>query len=280
MTTQIDDGGRAALRRVLEDPIFELIPLSNAVTQSGVLPERARVSVTASPNKTLDDSLDLAGELAGRGFRVIPHMSARMVESRDHLDHLLARIDGLGLDEVFVVGGDGAPGGAFKDGVALVGAVATARPELRLGVPSYPEGHPDIADDVLRDALTAKQPHAAWMTSQMCFDPETLVSWASEVRSSGIALPLVLGLPGATDRMKLLRISTRIGVGRSLSFLRKNTGLISSFVKPGGFDPAEILLGLIDALDDADLNITGCHIYTFNDCENTERWRQDFLGRL
>ena len=280
MTTQIDDGGRAALRRVLEDPIFELIPLSNAVTQSAFLPEKARVSVTASPNKTLDDSLDLAGELTGREFRVIPHLSAKMVESPDHLDHLLDRIDDIGIEAVFVVGGDGDAGGAFKDGVALVRAVAAARPDLRLGVPCYPEGHPDIADDVLSDALEAKQTHAAWMTSQMCFDPETLVSWVTEARSSGIAIPLVLGLPGAADRTKLLRISTRIGVGNSLSFLRKNTGLISSFVKPGGFDPAAILLGLGDALGDPGLNITGCHIYTFNDCEATERWRQDFLGRL
>lgn len=271
---------RQAIIDLLTDPLFEMIPLSNALAQAGHLPPGARISVTASPNKTLDDSLDLAAELSGQGFNVTPHLSARMVESHDHLRHLLQRIDHIGLDRAFVVGGDGEPSGPFYDGLALLEAMGEIGHGLDVGVPCYPEGHPTISDAALAAALSAKAPHAGWMTSQMCFDGRAVRRWALETRAEGVGLPLVLGLPGAADRLKLLRISARIGVGGSLAFLRKNTGLVSQFVKPGGYDPAELLFDLGDDLADPDLGISGCHIYTFNQCDTTEEWRRSFLDSL
>lgn len=271
---------RKAIAHLLEEPIFELIPLKNAVEQARHLPPGARVSITASPNKTLEDSLDLAEVLIGEGFVVTPHLSARMVIDLDHLERLMGRIETLGVESVFVVGGDGAYSGDFYDGLALLTGMERIGHEFRIGVPCYPEGHPKIPDAALAAALAGKQRHAAWMTSQMCFDAAALIDWAVSARSQGIDLPLVLGLPGAADRMKLLTISTRIGVGRSLSFLRGNTGLVSAFVKPGGYDPAELLVDLGEALTDEHLDIVGCHIYTFNQCDNTEAWRQSFLAAL
>lgn len=271
---------RRAVRELLTDPIFELIPMSNVMEQAGHLPASARVSVTASPQKTLDDSLDLAAELTHRGHRVIPHLSARMTQDMAHLERLLGRIADLGIRTVFVVGGDPEPAGDFHDGLSLLSAMEEIGHELQIGVPCYPEGHPSIPDTALDQALTDKQRHAAWMTSQMCFDAGAVSGWLRRERSRGIRLPLVLGLPGAADRARLLRISTRIGVGRSLSFLRKNTGLLTAFVRPGGYDPADLLLGLGSDLADHRLDIVGCHIYTFNQCDTTEEWRQRILASL
>lgn len=271
---------RKAIAQILEDPIFEMIPLKNTLEQAGHLPDGARVSITASPHKTLDDSLDLAAELAERGLRVTPHLSARMTADLSHLEHLLGRIERIGLDTAFVVGGDAEFTGAFYDGLSLIAAMEQIGHSLEIGVPCYPEGHPQIPDEDLAQALLDKQSHAAWMTSQMCFDGEAVRGWAAETRARGVGLPLVLGLPGAADRIKLLKISTRIGVGRSLSFLRKNTGLVSSFVKPGGYDPGELLGDLGDDLADETLDIVGCHIYTFNQCDTTEAWRQSLLEVL
>lgn len=264
------------IRRILADPIFEIIPLSNAVEQAGHLPTGARISVTASPNKTLDDSLDLAAELTQRGFRVTPHLSARMTHDMTHLASLLGRMSDMGLSTAFVVGGDAEDPGEFPDGLSLLEGMERIGHSLELGIPCYPEGHPDISDDVLATALADKTPHASWMTSQMCFDGDAVTGFLRSVREAGNTLPLVLGLPGVADRLKLLRISTRIGVGRSLSFLRKNTGLMSAFVKPGGYDPLELLTELGDTVG----ALAGCHIYTFNQCDTTEAWRQTVLESL
>ena len=56
----LDDAERAALRAVLTDPIFELLPLKSLPDQVAHLPAGARVSVTASPAKGIDATLDWA----------------------------------------------------------------------------------------------------------------------------------------------------------------------------------------------------------------------------
>lgn len=263
---------------MLADPLFELIPLANVDAQVRHLPEHARVSITASPNRTVHESLDLAARLLDRGFRVTPHLSASVIATNNELRGVLARIDALEIESVFVVGGDGDRGSEIPDGVALVKAIDELTPALSQGVPCYPEGHPDIKDEVLAAALSEKAARVEWMTSQMTFDSAAVVDWTTATRASGVELPLVLGVAGVVDRLKLMRISARIGVGPSLRFLRKNTGVVSSLVRPGGYDPTRFLADL--APDIERLGITGLHIYTFNDCQSTEAWRRGLVADL
>ncbi len=277
----LDAEERAAIRRLLEHAKFELIPLKNVLDQARFLPEGATVSVTASPVKTLEDTWDLAAELQQRGFDVIPHLSARMTRDRSHLEKLLRRLDELAISRIFLVGGDATDPGAFPDAPSVLDAMVEMGHHLtEIGVTAYPEGHAAIPDEALRAALHHKQPHAAYMTTQMCFDPDAIAGFVTEARADGITLPVHLGLPGVADRLKLVQISTRIGVGQSVRFLSKNRGLISKFLKPGGYSPDELLDRMGAAVTDARADIQGVHIYTFNQCETTERWRQEYLARL
>lgn len=281
MSDELTPGARNAIRRVLQHATFELIPLKNALDQARHLPAGATVSVTASPAKTLEDTLDLAAELQQLGFDVIPHISARMTRDRTHLADLLNRLDLHGLSRIFLVGGDASDPGAFPDGLSLLEAMADLGHSVReIGIPAYPEGHAVIPTEALEKALADKQPFASSMTTQMCFDAAAIVDWLARIRLDGISLPVVLGMPGATDRLRLLTISARIGVGNSMSFLRKNTAVAARFVKPGGYSPAELLEGMGAMLDNQDLDIRGVHIYTFNACDTTEAWRQSYLESL
>src|SRR5262245_63626709 len=97
---------RAGLARVLADPTFELIPLKNVRDQAAFLPRGATVSVTASPAKGLEATVELAAELQAGGLRAIPHLSARMVRDEVHLAGLLDAVAAAGIDRAFVVGGD------------------------------------------------------------------------------------------------------------------------------------------------------------------------------
>ena len=277
----LDAEQRAAIRRLLEHAKFELIPLKNVLDQAGHLPDGATVSVTASPVKTLEDTWDLAAELQQRGFDVIPHLSARMTRDHSHLEKLLRRLEELDISRIFLVGGDATDPGAFPDAPSLLDAMVEMGHHLtEIGVTAYPEGHAVIPDEALRLALHHKQPHAAYMTTQMCFDSDAISEFVAESRADGIVLPVHLGLPGVADRLKLIQISARIGVGQSVRFLSKNRGLISKFLKPGGYSPDELLDRMGPTLVDPQADIRGVHIYTFNQCETTERWRQEYLARL
>ncbi|MDE0368618.1 MAG: methylenetetrahydrofolate reductase [bacterium] len=277
----LDRAGRAAVRRILEHPKFEVLPLKNVLDQVRWLPDGATVSITASPTKTLEDTMDVAAELRLRGFQVVPHLSARMTHDKRHLAALLGRMEQLEMSRVFLVGGDAPQRGIFPDAYSLLLAMDDLGHHLtEIGVTSYPEGHAVISDDKLRQALHDKQPFASYLTTQMCFDAEAIGDFVSGCRADGITLPVRIGIPGVADRLKLIQISTRIGVGQSVRFLSKHRGLVTKFIKPGGYAPEDLLEGLAPLADDPAAAIVGVHIYTFNQCETTERWRQEYLATL
>ncbi len=272
--------GKAALIALLEDLTYELIPLSNVLPQSEFLPEGARVSVTASPAKGMQATVDLALELQQRGFDVVPHISARLTQDRAELESIMKQIADAEIKRAFVVGGDADPPGEFFDGLSILQAMDEIGHDLTIGIPSYPEGHHFISDEAINQALVDKQPYASSMTTQMCFKPQTIADWIGEQRARGVALPIKIGIPGVAELRKLIGISARIGVGDSLKFLTKNTSLVGKLVRPGGYAPDDLLIGLSNVFADDYSNVVDLHCYTFNQVESTEEWRMSMLDSL
>lgn len=272
---------RAAIVALLRAPTFELIPLKNAHEQAAFLPDGSLVSVTASPAKGIEATVELAEQLASVGHRPVVHLSARMIRDRAHLRTLLDRLAAGGLDRAFVVGGDADEPGEFRDALSLLRAMAEMGHALReIGIGCYPDGHPDIPDDALVGALHAKAPYASYMTTQMCFDPRKIGGFIAARRSEGIALPVHLGLPGVAEVAKLALISARIGVKDSKRFMRKNVRLVGQLVRPGGYRPDGLLESLGATLADPSAKVDDLHVYTFNQVETTEEWRRGYLRAL
>ena len=91
---------------LLERPRYEVFPaggVEDAVAQW--IPAGMTVTVTASPTKGLDATLGLTERLAGLGYHVVPHVSARLVRDGAHLADIVARLTACGVDDVFVPGG-------------------------------------------------------------------------------------------------------------------------------------------------------------------------------
>jgi methylenetetrahydrofolate reductase (NADPH) len=87
-------------------------------------------------------------------------------------------------------------------------------------------------------------------------------------------------MAGVADPAKLLRVSTRIGISDSARFLRGHSNWLIRMVRPGGYSPERFVTALMPDLAQPDRNIVGLHVFTFNEIEPTERWRQDMLARL
>ncbi|MDH5243420.1 MAG: methylenetetrahydrofolate reductase [Chloroflexota bacterium] len=277
----LDDVARAALAAALADPIFEVLPLKNLPEQIPHLPAGARVSVTASPAKGIDATVDWAARLKGDGYRAIPHLSARMIPDRAKLSELLERSRAAGLDQVFVVGGDADEPGEYLDGLSLIQAmVEIGHPFATIGSPAYPQGHPDIPDAALAQALRDKAPYVEHVTTQMDFDTRAIAAWVRARRSEGFTPAVVVGVPGVADPQKLLNIAARIGVKDARRFLLKNLRFVTGLAKSGGFyKPTGFVEGIAPMLADPAANVTGFHLYTFNAVEATEAWRQGMLAR-
>jgi methylenetetrahydrofolate reductase (NADPH) len=278
----LDDAGRAALREVLADPIFELLPLKSLPDQIAHLPPGALVSVTASPAKGIDATVDWAARLQADGFRVIPHLSARMIADRAMLAGLLTRAREAGLSRAFVVGGDADEPGEYLDGLSLLRAMTElGHPFTTLGCPAYPQGHPDIPDEALAQALVDKAPFVAHVTTQMDFDAAAIARWVRARRAEGFEPGVVIGVPGVADPQKLLSIAARIGVKDAKRFLVKNLRFVTGLAKSGGFyKPTGFMEDLAPLVADPAARVTGLHLYTFNAVEATESWRQGMLEKL
>jgi len=278
----LDGAARAALADALADPIFELLPLKNLPDQIQHLPAGARVSVTASPAKGIDATLDWAARLQDDGFRAIPHLSARMIPDRTKLAELLERARAAGLTKAFVVGGDADEPGEYLDGLSLLTAMTElGHPFESIGCPAYPQGHPDIPDPALASALVDKAPFVSHVTTQMDFDTKAIASWVRGRRAEGFAPAVVVGVPGVADPQKLMSIAARIGVKDAKRFLVKNLRFVTGLAKSGGFyKPSGFVEGIAPLLADPEANVTGFHLYTFNAVEATEGWRRSFLDDL
>jgi methylenetetrahydrofolate reductase (NADPH) len=264
----------AAAGRVVAATRFELIPLRGALELAlAALPGGATVTVTASPVRGLEPTIELAVDLAGHGFDAVPHLAARSVRDRGHLADLLARLDAAGVRAAFVVGGDAGEHGAYPDGISLLRAMEELGHRFEeLGVPAYPEGHVRIPDDVLLDALLAKQAHVSSMTTQLCFHGNAIGRWIRAARRAGVTLPLLIGMPGPVDLARLLRISARVGVASSTRYLRKNPGLVGEALRRRSFRP-DVLLDEIGAVvADPAADVRGLHLFTFNQVGASAAW--------
>ena len=272
---------RAALRGLVAAPKFELIPLRNAPEAAEALPERAAVTVTASPSHGIESTIELAEQMAAIGHDAVPHLSAHMIRDRSHLSELLDRCRAARLHEAFVVGGDAKDPGEFLDGLDLLRAMdELGHPFEAIGVPGYPEGHADITDARLLEVMLEKQRYASYTTTQMCFDPDAIVRWIAEMRRQGVSLAVHLGTPGVADITKLMAISTRIGVADSARYLKKNKRMVGRLLTPGKFGPDALLEGMAPAIADPGGNIEALHVFTFNQVAATVEWQRRMLASL
>jgi methylenetetrahydrofolate reductase (NADPH) len=270
-----------ALRVLVSTAKFELIPLSNAIHRAESLPPGATVTVTASPSHGIEATFDLAEDVAARGHEAIPHISAHMIRGRDHLRELLQRAHDTGIRSAFVVGGDAKDRGEFHDGLSLLRAMdELGHPFMQIGVPAYPEGHPDIPDDVLLATLLEKQRYASYMTTQMCFNPRAITGWIASLRAEGISLPVHLGVPGVAEIAKLMRVAARIGVADSARYLKKNRRIVGHLLSPGSFGPDALLEGLGATVAEPMAAIQRLHVFTFNEVGATVAWQQRMLAEL
>ncbi len=106
----------------------------------------------------------------------------------------------------------------------------------------------------------------------MCFDPSTIAKWIRQVREQGIEMPVHLGISGVVEKTKLLTMGARLGIGQSLSYLKKNKAAVAKMLTTTSYDPNDLLVPLSEDL--LNHGVEGLHVFTFNQVEATNDWRE------
>ncbi|MFB6091130.1 MAG: methylenetetrahydrofolate reductase [Halobellus sp.] len=276
-------GSKSGAEFLLTEARFELMPFESFDEEIEELPDGASVAITTSPKLGIERTVERSEEAAAAGYEVVPHIAARYIEGPEQLDEICGRLRDAGITDIFVPGGDKEePVGEFESAYDLLVALDDLDHEFEeIGITGYPEGHDFISDEELVEAMEKKAPYATYIVTQLCYDPDTILEWIEEVRDRGVDLPIEVGIPGVMNYQRLLSISQKVGVGDSVKFLRKTTGIFG-FVKQlvgsrGRYKPDDLIDGLAPYVDDEEYKIRGVHIYTFNQTPDLEQWRRSRL---
>src|SRR5918993_4405093 len=131
---------------ILSRPRFEILPTKGAEEQADHLPIDAKVAVTCSPTKGIESTLQFSERLLERGFRVVPHIAARLVAGKAHLEEILRWFDEHGLREIYVIGGDSKePVGPYASALEMLHAMSRLEHGIEeVGIGGEPHGDPPI----------------------------------------------------------------------------------------------------------------------------------------
>jgi len=275
----------ASLSLLLRDASLEMTgkDVGELAEARDSIPDGTRINVTFLGNEDLPRRLAAAKAVKDSGFVPVPHVSARRLVSRHMLEEFLTALkaDGTG-ENVFAVGGDPSePHGPYADALSVIeSGLLETHGVRRVSIAGYPEGHPDIPDSVLWQALRSK--HAALrarglagdIITQFGFDVDPVLDWIQTVRRHGIDAPVRIGVPGPAGVRRLMRYAARFGVGTSASIAKKYGLSITNLMGTAG--PDRFLRALAADYHPDRHGEVKLHFYTFGGLRATSEWINDF----
>ncbi|MGE0733127.1 MAG: methylenetetrahydrofolate reductase [Alphaproteobacteria bacterium] len=244
---------------------------------AAIAPPATEVYLSAVANKPRERVLEAARRVRAAGLEPVPHIAARMFESRAALDAFLARATGeIGVVRALVIAGDrDAPAGPFADALAVIESGLLQQHGItRIGISGYPDGHPRIKEDELARAFRAKRAAASaggldvHIVTQFCFDPDRVMAWLYRMGNAARDVPIKIGMAGPTGIATLLRYALRCGVNTSVRGLSRNAGMMGRLL--GDAAPDAIMRALAEAGAD-DNNVTP-HFFSFGGLVATAQW--------
>lgn len=249
------------------------------------IPAGTKINVTFLGNEDLEMRVAASKAVKELGFVPVPHISARRLQSQAQLEEFLARLQEVGATEhVFAVGGDPAePEGPYPDSLSVIRSGILQKYGVKeVSIAGYPEGHPDIATDVLwrhledKSAALEEQGLDAVILTQFAFDTDPVMSWITAVRDRGITSEIRIGTPGPAGIKRLIAFSRRFGVGANAMIVKKYGFSLTNLMGTAGPEKfVSDLSGLLDA--DQRTAPVSLHFYTFGGLLATAEWTHEYL---
>ncbi|MDJ0607434.1 MAG: methylenetetrahydrofolate reductase [Kiloniellales bacterium] len=238
------------------------------------------VAVTFLPGSDFETTIETAARLRTEGFEPAPHIAARSVPSRSHLDTWLRRLrDEVGVTEVVALGGAvDQPIGEFSSSMEVLETGLFDKHGIcKIGVAGHPEGSPDIPDRELEAAIAWKNAFAErsdaelYIATQFCFEAAPIIAWDRALSAAGNRLPIHIGVPGLATLKTLINHAKACGIGPSMRFLTRQARNISKLMTVNAPDRLLLDLARYRALD-PDCGIRRAHFYPLGGLRRSAAW--------
>jgi methylenetetrahydrofolate reductase (NADPH) len=272
---------------VLQDPSIEMTgkDIPALLEAAPYLAPGTRINVTYLGNEDLPMRTAASAAVLEQGFLPVPHVSARRIHDEAELVEFLAALQAVDATKsVFAVGGDpNPPFGPYPDALSLIRTGLLQQYGVEhVSIAGYPEGHPDIATDVLWDHLVDK--HAALteaglgstVLTQFLFDVDAAVAWIEEVRARGVDSLIRIGVPGPAGIKRLLSFAGRFGIGANAMIVKKYGFSLTNLMGTAG--PEKFITELAAKLTPAHGDVK-LHFYAFGGLKTTAEWITNFQAK-
>jgi len=247
---------------------------------SHLLPAGGRVYINAVAGEGTAARIRAAEQIRTAGFRPVPHIAARRMQSEQELDdYLTGFVERAGVNEILLIGGDlsDLPGPY----ASALDVIQSGLPEKhgirRIGIAGYPDGHPDISAAVLNQAMQEKLAACKsaaidpYIVMQFSFQATAIIDWCRATHEKYPGLPVHAGIPGPAKLGTLLRYARICGVQNSARKLQANKNLAFELLRRAA--PWEQLEAIGQYRLDTGQPLSA-HMFTFGGLKETISWLQ------
>lgn len=247
------------------------------------IPKGTSVYLVDVGTETDDRFASAATRLKSAGLNPVPHFAARRLQSMSAFEsRLKAMAQSAHITQVLAIGGGSdRPNGPFSSTMEMLNTGLFEHYGIKkIGVAGHPEGSPDFSDEIAVAALLEKQAYASrngldlYIVTQFGFDAKSFITWAENLPSQGVHLPVHIGVSGPAKMTSLMKYAVISGVGNSLRFLKRNALSVKALAS--GFDPESVVKPIEDHWkQNPDSPIEHIQVFAFGGSAATSQWLRD-----
>ncbi len=256
---------------------FEVFPPNDRMSLGEVMAAAARMAIQepdfmsvtyGAAGGTKADTVRIAYSLQEfLGIPSLAHLTCVATE-KEQVRRIALDMKETGIENVLALRGDIPEGMTYPSPAYYTHANELVRAlrelgDFCIGGACYPEGHPESADRA-EDLRWLKQKVDAgcdFLTTQMFFDNDRFREFLSDLRATGIRVPVLAGIMPVTGAGQLRRIDALSGAAIPPELRR----LVDHFVDdPASMKKAGIHFATQQILDLLASDVDGIHIYTMN----------------
>lgn len=278
----------ARLQALVRSASLEATPRQILATEDfpDLLPGGTCVYVPFLPKGQFSETLEACRRLLAIGMQPIPHVPARMAESRGQLRDWLSQLDESGVDRLLLIAGDSdVTAGPFPDTLAVLESGLLAHFRFHgIGVAAHPDGHPMADRATLHQALRIKREYARttstrlWVVTQFTFDADVVINWLQSLGDVLEEVPVYIGMAGPTRVKTLIAYAAQCGVGASARLMLRRPGSARML---RAWTPEGMVRALVRyCLDNPDTLLRGIHLFPFGGLRQSAQWIQEHSGSV
>ena len=240
---------------------------------SELIPKGTLVYIAHIEGTPIEEMVETAKKINDQGYSPMPHFPARIIKNEQILQDWISQYKNEANIEnaLLIAGGSNKPYGDFDSSVQLIESeLFDVAGFKNLHIAGHPEGNKDIDNDGTtrnidkalswKNEFSKRTDATMAITTQFCFDSETVINWANDIKNNGIDLPIHIGIAGPAKLQTLLKYSLECGVGASIKILQKRAMDLTKLLLP--YKPTQILSELAEyKFDNPDFNVEKVHFF-------------------